>query len=637
MMLVENVSHFHTQGPLPPDASHLYVQRVSDDTLDGLINRREFTALIGPRLSGKSSMLLRQWARLNELSTYIPVYVSLGQFRDLPEGDWYGQLHLQIARQTNDLMPRPTMPAPHALALQEEIIDALDNSLRGKVLVIMLDQVETTPPDLSTAFFATVREMFVNRWMRPALRNVVFVLAGRFVPDQLIKDPSISPFRVTEIVYVEDADLEGITHLVAWLASERRQLSSDVPARVFEWTEGDVYLTHKLCAGLARDIPEGAILLPDVDRAARRHLYEDDIFRKMWHRVQNDGDISTLIMTLLEHREPVRFTLLQQHIMEAWLEGTIKADMFGNCVLHSLVHESVFYSMQRTQAGHPRTRRSHPGSESEDNILRDTYRLDHVLHPGLTSYVYKATDLRTEETIAIKQLMVSRELNEMAWHRFQREADALKHLSHPHIVRLIDSFSEGDFEYIVMEYVYGGSLFERLNREGRLPLKQAISIAMKLASALDHAHSRGIIHRDVKPSNTMLTPDYDPRLADFGVARLNYHSRVTLPHTVIGTTPYLSPEGIMGETIDPRGDIWALGVMLFEMLAGTLPFVGRTDDMIARAILDDDVPDIRTIRPDIPEVVVGVLHRMLNKSLTHRMPSCAQAYEELRDVLRQVG
>lgn len=629
-------SSFHTQGPIPPDAAHLYIPRHSDSALERLINKRDYAALIGPRLSGKSSMLLRQWARLRASALHVPVYVSLGQLKNLPETDWFGHLHTQLARQTNGLWPVPKDPAPHALALQEEIVTALETHLSGKVLVVMLDQVESTPSELGTAFFATVREMFVNRWMRPALHNVVFVLAGRFVPDELIADPAISPFRVTEIVYIDDGELEGITRLIAWLGTARRQISSDVPSRIYEWTEGDVYLTHKLCAGLARDIPEGAILLPDVDRAARRHLYEDDIFRKMWHQIQADAEIDGLIATLLDHREPVRFTLLQRHVMVAWLEGAIKSDANGYCVLHSLVHESVFYQLQRTQPGsHSRTRRPHAMNlHRDESVLRDRYRLDHVLHPGLTSYVYRATDLQNGEHVAIKQLMVSRELNEMAWHRFQRESDALRHLDHPNIVKLIDTFRDDDFEYIVMEYVYGGSLFERLNREGRLPLRQALTLAAQIADALDHAHSRGVIHRDVKPSNTMLTHDYSPRLADFGVARLNYHQRVTLPHTVIGTTPYLSPEGVLGETIDPRGDVWSLGVMLFEMLAGTLPFVGRTDDLIAKAILEDDPPDIRQIRPDVPAEVVDVIGRMLAKSVTHRMASAGEVRDALRAAIR---
>ncbi len=630
----EQETSFHTQGPLPPDTAQLYVVRKADEQLERLINKRDYAALIGPRLSGKSSMLMRQWARLRESPLYIPVYLSFGQLRNLSEADWYGQVHLQIARQTNGQLPIPRDPAPHALALQEEIVMALEGPLNGKVLVVLLDQIEATPDVVSTGFFATLREMFVNRTMRPALRNAVFVLAGRFIPDELIKDPAISPFRVTEIIYVEDADLEGITKLVAWLGNDKRQLSSDVPARIYEWTEGDLYLTHKLCAGLARDIPEGAILLADIDRAARRHLYEDEIFRKMWTRIQSEPEALDLVITLLEHREQVRFTLLQRHIMIAWLEGAIKSDANGFCALHSLVHESVFYSLQSTRSGHPKVRRTHSMNLHEDQtVLRDRFRLEQVLHPGLTSYVYKGTDLQTEQAIAVKQLMVSRNLNEMAWHRFQRESDALRRLDHPNIVKLIDAFHDGDFEYIVMEYVFGGSLFERLNREGRLPVKQALDLSMKLADALDHAHMHDIIHRDVKPSNIMLTHDYVPRLADFGVARLNYHQRVTLPHTVIGTTPYLSPEGVMGENIDARGDVWSLGVVVFEMLAGTLPFVGRSDDLIANAILEKDLPNIRHIRPDVPDPVVEVLEKMLDKSLTHRTPSAAAARDALKTVL----
>ena len=639
-MLVEkpvqpNLVTFHTNGPLPPGTSHLYVTRHADAALERLINRRDYAALIGPRLSGKSSMLLRQFARLRESPLHVPVYIALSQLKNLPEVDWYSQFHLQLARNSNGAIPVPRDPAPHALALQEEMIMLMEEHLRGRVMVVLLDQIETTPKPVRTPFFATLREMFVNRWMRSPLNNIVFVLAGRFVPDEMIEDPTISPFRVTEIVYVDDADLEGVTRLVAWLGNDQRQIASDVPARVYEWTEGDIYLTHKLCRGLAKDIETGAILLPDVDRAARRHLYEDDVFRKMWQRVQDEPAVLSLIEVLLEHREPVRFTLLQRHVMVAWLEGAIKADAAGYCVLHSLVHESVFYSLQRTQAGHPKVRhRSHQMNLHEDHtVLRKRYRLDHVLHPGMTSYVYRATDLITGESVAVKQLMVTRELNEMAWHRFQRESDALKQLEHPNIVKLLDAFSEEDFEYIIMEYIYGGSLFDRLNREGRLPVRQALEIAMHVADALDHAHSRDIIHRDVKPSNTMLTPDLSPCLADFGVARLNQLSRMTQPRTVIGTTPYLSPEGCQGEIIDERGDVWSLGVMLFEMLAGTLPFVGRTDDMIAHAILEKDLPDIRTIRPDVSEGAIAVIEKMLTKPLSHRMQSAREVRDALRDVL----
>jgi hypothetical protein len=337
------------------------VQRHCDDALARLISQREYVALIGPRLCGKSSMLLRQWARLRESPRHIPVYLSLGQFKNLPEAAWFGQLHQQIARQTGGLLPVPSSPAPHALALQEEIVTALDTELRGKVLVILLDQIEATPQAFGSSFFATLREMYVNRWMRTELNNVVFVLAGRFVPDELIKDATISPFRVTEIVYVHDADLEGITHLIAWLGTDNRQIATDVPARVFEWTEGDIYLTHKLCAALAREIPEGAILLADVDRAARRHLYEDEIFRKMWQQIQADPDVAVLIDALLEHREPVRFTLLQRH--DGWLAGRRDRSIRPGTACYTAWCTRVFNQMPRAQNGYPRPGQSFTPTE----------------------------------------------------------------------------------------------------------------------------------------------------------------------------------------------------------------------------------------------------------------------------------
>ncbi len=221
---------FHTQGPIPPDAESLYVQRKADEALSRHINKRNYVALIGPRLSGKSSMLLRQWARLRDSQLYLPAYIALDPMSSLGEEDWYSQIHIQIARQTNNLLKPPRDPAPHALALQEELIMALDDQLKGRVLVVMLDKIEATPETVTTAFFATVREMFTNRWMRPALQNIVFVLSGRFVPDELIKDPAISPFRVTETVYVDDALLDDITQLVTLLANDRRQIAPDVPA-----------------------------------------------------------------------------------------------------------------------------------------------------------------------------------------------------------------------------------------------------------------------------------------------------------------------------------------------------------------------------------------------------------------------
>ncbi|MBI5958297.1 MAG: serine/threonine protein kinase, partial [Chloroflexi bacterium] len=167
--------------------------------------------------------------------------------------------------------------------------------------------------------------------------------------------------------------------------------------------------------------------------------------------------------------------------------------------------------------------------------------------------------------------------------------------------------------------------------------RRALDIAQRVADALAHAHSRDIIHRDVKPSNTMLTYDHSPRLTDFGIARLNYHQRVTLPHTVIGTTPYLSPEAVTGEAVDGRSDVWSLGVMLYEMLAGTLPFIGRSEEMFRQVILSGDLPDIRQVRPDVPDPVWEIIQRMLTRTVSQRMPSAAAARDALKNMLNGIN
>lgn len=625
---------FHPHGPLPPEAAHLYVLRPADARLEQLIREQKTVAVIGPRLSGKSSMLLRQWGLLGASARWSPAYIALGELPRADEATWRAALYAQLAQQTGLAWP-PDRPFHEALRA------ALAGSPPGNKPVLLLDEIESVPPAWRADFFASLRAAALPAPSPPSPRRSspdlpTIVLAGCTLPDELIADAGRSPFRVAEPVYVTDASLEALTYLVAQLATDTRHIASDVPERVFEWTEGDVHLAHALCAALERAVPRGALLLDDVDRAVRQRLFAGEgaqHFERLWAEIEADPDVSRLLDTLLDHREPVRFTLLQRPVMRAWLMGAIRADANGNCALRSLAHDSVFFALRRNTArAVPRPRLPLSGTPGEGAPLLGRYRLDHVIHPGRTSYVFRGTDLHTGEMVAIKQLTVSRDVDEIAWQRFQREAEALKRLDHPGIVRLRDAFRDADFEYIVMEYVYGGSLFDRLNREGRLPLRAAVGIAAQLAGALDHAHARGIVHRDVKPSNIMLTPDGVPRLADFGVARLLAVSGVTRPRTRIGTTPYLSPEACLGDPIGAPGDLWSLGIVLYEMLAGMPPFGGRTDAQIAHAILESPLPDLRAIRPDAPDALIALLRELLAKRPAERIASARLVEERLRAI-----
>ena len=615
---------FHTHGPLPPEAAQLYVLRPADARLETLIRQRAAIALVGPRRSGKSSMLLRLWGQLGASPRWAPVYLALGELADLDEPAWYAALLDRLARQIGVELPPLDPAAPPAQAWRAGVRAALARMSRHKTLVLLLDEAEAVPPAFGAAFFASFQAHAGSQ------NRLAIVLAGCFLPGE----DGAPSLPAAETVYITDADLEALTYLIAQLGTDARAIASDVPERIYEWTDGDIYLTHTLCAALASDVPEGPLLLGDVDRAVRRHLFDDESIRQLWQAIEADPDVSRLVDTLLDHQETVRFTLARRDVRQAWLAGAVRADALGNCVLRSLVHESVLFALRRTDARDAAREWSLPARASGiAGLLRGRYRLDHVVHPGKISYLFRGTDLLTGEMVAIKQLTVSRDADEIAWQRFQREAEVLKALDHPNIVRLRDAFRDADFEYIVMEYVYGGSLFDRLKREGRLPLREAVSLAAQIAGALDHAHARGIVHRDVKPSNIMLAADCVPRLADFGVARLVTVSGVTRPHTRIGTAPYLSPEACLGEPIDARGDIWSLGIVLYEMLAGVVPSPGGTDIRLARAIIDAPPPDLRAPRPDVPDALIALLDEMLAKRPTDRIGSARVVQERLQALL----
>ncbi len=245
-----------------------------------------------------------------------------------------------------------------------------------------------------------------------------------------------------------------------------------------------------------------------------------------------------------------------------------------------------------------------------------------LLGRGGVGDVYRGTDLNTGQAVAIKALRPEVAVNDPdALPRFVREREALKHLDHPNIVKIVDAVEEDGLHYLVMEYVPGGSLRDLLDLEGRLPIKRALEIGLDLADALTRAHRLGIVHRDLKPSNVLLAEDSSPRLTDFGIAYVASSQRLTSTGTIVGTIPYLSPEACKGEMPDTRADIWAFGVMLYEMLAGEPPFAGTTFPAVLMAILTQPIPDLHQARPDAPDALVSLIDRMLAKNRQERIPS----------------
>jgi serine/threonine-protein kinase len=247
--------------------------------------------------------------------------------------------------------------------------------------------------------------------------------------------------------------------------------------------------------------------------------------------------------------------------------------------------------------------------------------------------VWKAHDPRLDRIVAIKMLLRGALSDDAGRERFRREALALSRLSHDGIATVFDFDSEGDHDFLVMEFVPGGTL-ESLLREAPLPIAQIQSLGAAAADALEHAHRHGVLHRDLKPGNVALTSDGRPKILDFGLARLvsgdAVTGRLTRAGTVMGSLAYMAPEQLAGEEEDPRTDVYALGVTLFELATGQRPFVQDRPQALMFAIINSPAPSVRSHRPELPADFDGLLSACLEKDRGRRPASAAAVAEALR-------
>src|SRR6184192_1868660 len=263
--------------------------------------------------------------------------------------------------------------------------------------------------------------------------------------------------------------------------------------------------------------------------------------------------------------------------------------------------------------------------------LADRYAIDRELGHGGTATVYLAQDLKHGRSVAIKVLRPELAAA-LGAERFLREIEIAARLTHPHILPLHDSGEASGFLYYVMPFVEGESLRDRLNRERQLPVEEAVRIAREVATALSHAHGHNLVHRDIKPENILLSGG-EAVVADFGIARAIVAAgadKLTDTGLAVGTPGYMSPEQAMAQPhIDGRADIYALGCVLYEMLAGHPPFLGTTaQEILARHTLDP-VPPLRTIRRDLPEAIEHAVRKALAKAPADRWRSPAAFSEAL--------
>lgn len=270
-------------------------------------------------------------------------------------------------------------------------------------------------------------------------------------------------------------------------------------------------------------------------------------------------------------------------------------------------------------------------------MIADRFQMEDLIGHGAMSEVYRGLDTLTETTVAIKVLKKEVAIsNPVLLERFCLEGEALRRLNHPNITKMVAAVEEAGQPYIVMEYISGGTLREKLRLEGPLSIPLVLRIGLEMADALARAHYLQIVHRDIKPSNIMLDAEGTPRLTDFGIARVANRDPITETGMVLGTYAYLSPEACYGEEVDGRSDLWALGVVLYEMLAGQPPFQGDSIGALVTAILNQPVPDIKALRPETPDKLVQLILQMLAKPLEQRIPSARLVGAQLEVLLESL-
>jgi len=246
--------------------------------------------------------------------------------------------------------------------------------------------------------------------------------------------------------------------------------------------------------------------------------------------------------------------------------------------------------------------------------------------------VYKAEDTRLGRNVALKFLPEDISQDPQAIERFRREARAASSLNHPSICTIYDI---GEFEgrpFIAMELLEGQTLKQRISKKS-LPTSELLDIAVQITEGLEAAHAKGIVHRDIKPGNLFLTDDGLVKILDFGIAKLSGEVGPTRLGSALGTPSYMAPEQTRGEEVDARADVWSLGVVLYEMLAGRRPFVGGSGTAVVYAVLHEEPESLASLRPEVPRELLRIVSRMLAKDPRQRYSDAVEVLADLRAAL----
>jgi len=379
---------FQTEGPLSEDYARLYVQREEDSRVDACVRRGDYVALMGARQMGKTSLLLRLRRQLLD-EGHVPIFVDLSPGKGEGREAWYGYFESAVREHLRRIMPGISVPPIRDQFDFRSALQQIPSDLeRGRQIVFLLDEVGAVPSPLAEPFFSTIRAVFSERAFFPEFKRCVFVMAGTFVPDKLIKDPDVSPFNIAHHVYMSDADPAGVEGLVHHLEVVGSTVPPHAAERAFYWTDGHLYFTQRLCSVLQEGEP-GVLSEQSVDEAAAAITSDENIAR-IYEKLEDDGEArQALRRRVLGRRKPfgdgpLRFNRASRLVARLELLGAVKCDDVGNCVVRNRIYEQA---LEQYFAEAPRVRkrstRELSSSLGDQVVERGKSVLDEVIAGGV--------------------------------------------------------------------------------------------------------------------------------------------------------------------------------------------------------------------------------------------------------------
>lgn len=660
MALIRN-PFFHRHRIIDP--AYFYGRRQELEHLCGALLTGQCRAVVGERKMGKSSLLtsltipsIQQRFGL-ETERYLFAYLDLEGIASATRSEFWQEVleqYSSILREEGlrllfrEVARESEIRFMRVRRLLRQVGDA------GYRLVLILDEFEALAqnPDFAPDFYSELRSLAgeVGMVYITASRRSLYELTYRH--SGTLSSPFFNIFTELPLGLMPEEDvqalLEGISRLAGGpgLGPEEVRLALEWagPHPFFAQVAG--YHLWELGAG------QRTLLPAECEQARRRFLAEaEDHYRYSWAQLDEVERIGVLHPERVS--EEVQRRLLRRGILRM-VDGELRpfSQLFAEFAHRqeqappstpSLTTRGGLYGILASRVEQmPPSTPSSAAPLDEDLTGRSIgpYRILERCGQGGMAEVYKGYHPLIDRYVAIKVLRPALASDEEFRRRFQREATAVAAMRHPNIVQLYDFGQLGERFYMVMEYIEGGTLRDRLQalpeENRRLPLSEVVDVVRGIAAALDYAHQRGIVHRDVKPANVMFTRDGDPVLTDFGVARMLGEGSVTMAGVSIGTPDYMSPEQARGEPATPASDIYALGVMAYEMLTGRRPFRAETPLGVIVQHLQADFPSPRRLDPSFPEALERVLRRALAKEPADRYPTASELARELQAAVEKL-